>query len=89
MKKSNMFIIAFLLMGVAATITVFIFNTSFAKVTIDAWSFVASLFLIVEALYRIATTNDRTWPNQIVRIMRIIIGVCVFTIHTCQLIYGV
>lgn len=80
---------AFVLCAIAAATTAIIFKTHFAKVTIDAWSFGASLFLIVEAFYRMCTTNDEFWPNQVMRLIRIVIGICIFTIHTCQVIYGV
>jgi len=78
-----------IIMITAVCITAVIFNTRFAKVTIDVWSFGAALFLIIEALYKIIRTSDKFWPNQFLRIIRIIIGVCVFTIHVCQLIYGI
>ena len=89
MKKQGILISAVILAATAATITAIIFKTRFAKTTIDVWSFGASSFLMIEALYKIYITKDKFWPNQLFRLLRIIIGICIFTIHTCQVIYGV
>ena len=89
MKKLYSVAVIFIFMGIAAVITAYIFNTRFAKVTIDAWSFFAASFLIIEALYKIYVSKESFWPNQFFRVLRIIIGVCIFTIHTCQVIYGI
>jgi len=75
---------------VTVSITGAVFNSRFAKVTIDAWAFAAALFLIIEALYKIFVfKEDAFWPHQFLRYIRIIIGLCVFTIHICQVIYGI
>ena len=89
MKKEGILISAVILAAIAATITAILFKTRFAKVTIDAWSFGASSFLVIEALYKIHITKDKFWPNQFFRFLRIVIGICIFTIHTCQVVYGV
>ncbi len=75
--------------SVTSFITYFVFNTNFAHVTIDAWSFFAAAFLMIEGAYRIMRTNDPFWPLQAIRVFRVIIGTCVLTIHTCQVIYGI
>jgi len=73
---------------ITAAITTGVFNSRFAHLTIDAWAFGASLFLIFEALYKMLTLKENLWPNQFMRFIRMVIGVCIFTIHTCQVIYG-
>jgi len=75
---------------IAIIITIFVFNTSFARNAIDYFSFVAALFLIVDGFYKIGHyKNDPYFPNQLIRHVRIIIGTCVFTIHVLQYAYGV
>lgn len=87
--RKNMAAITAALILIASSITAVVFNTRFAKVTIDAWSFFASLFLMIEGSVRIAASNDKFWPLQASRFLRVIIGACVFTIHACQVIYGI
>ena len=90
MNKKNMHTVLVVMMILtAAAITGIVFKTAFAKFTIDAWSFAASLFLVIEAAYKMKTINEKFWPNQFLRLIRIIIGTCIFTIHTFQVIYGV
>lgn len=74
-------------------ITVFItrgiFNSSFARATVDYFSFGAALFLIIDGLYKINRyKNEPYLPNNIIRHIRIIIGTSIFTIHVLQYVYG-
>jgi len=88
--KKGFYVSGIVLVSLITTITTFmVFKSRFAKLTIDLWSFGAALFLISEGIFRIITTSDSFWPRQFMRFVRIIIGVCVFTIHTCQMIYGI
>jgi hypothetical protein len=74
----------------AVVITVFIFNTEFARETVDYFSFLAAIFLIADGFYKVIRYKyDPYFPNQLVRHVRIIIGACIFTIHVMQYIYGV
>jgi len=76
--------------AVSGLICTAIFNTAFAKNTIDYFSFFAAIFLIVEGFYKIRHyRNESYFPAQFVRHIRIIIGACVFTIHVMQYVYGV
>jgi len=77
------------LIALTAVIVVMVFNSAFAKVTIDYFAFFASVFLMVDALYKIMRKPDDNFSQQLVRLMRLIIGVCIFTIHVMQYIYGV
>lgn len=92
--KKNIFKIATALIvftiALASVICALIFNTDFARKTIDYFSFFAAIFLIVDGFYKIGHyRNEPYFPNQLVRHFRIIIGSCVFTIHVMQYIYGV
>lgn len=83
-------IVGILFVGAASLISVLIFNTSFAKNTIDYFSFFAALFLITDGFYKIWRYKDELYfPDQFVRHLRIIIGACVFTIHVMQYVYGI
>ena len=92
--NKNMFGILFvailLTIAIASLVCVFIFNTDFARNTIDYFSFFAALFLIIDGFYKIRHYKSEPYfPNQLVRHFRIVIGTCVFTIHVMQYIYGI
>jgi len=75
---------------IASIVTVFVFNSSLARNTVDYFSFAAALFLIAEGFYKIRHYKSEPYfPNQLVRHVRIIIGTCVFTIHVMQYVYGI
>ncbi|MCQ9207662.1 MAG: hypothetical protein NG740_07270 [Omnitrophica bacterium] len=79
-----------LAIAIAVVTCASIFNTDFARNTIDYFSFFAAIFLIVDGFYKINHyRNEPYFPNQLIRHFRIIIGSCVFTIHVMQYIYGV
>lgn len=89
MLRTIMIVVAFTIL-VTCAVCVIIFNTSFAKNTIDYFSFFAALFLIVDGIYKIRHYRSEPYfPDQLVRHIRIIIGSSVFTIHLMQYIYGV
>jgi len=80
----------FVSITVSGTVCVSIFNTSFAKGTIDYFSFFAAGFLIIDGIYKIIKyRNEPYFPDQLIRNIRIIIGACVMTIHIMQFVYGV
>jgi len=75
--------------AIAGSIVTYLFDTPFARNTIDYFSLAAALFLIIEGFYGIKRyKNEPYLPNQLLRHIRIIIGTCVFTIHLLQYIYG-
>ena len=81
---------AMILLAIAGALSAYLFKTAFAKNTIDYFSFVAALFLIVDGFYKIGHYREEPYfPNQFVRQLRIVIGACVFTIHVMQYVYGV
>lgn len=91
MKKTAIILFAVVLsIVIAASVCVLIFNTAFAKNTIDYFSFFAALFLIIDGFYKIRRYRGEPYfPNQLLRHFRIIIGTCVFTIHVMQYVYGI
>ena len=68
---------------------IMVFNSKFAKTTVDYFAFFAGIFLISDALFKIISKNDRFFPYQLIRFIRLIIGASIFTIHIMQYIYGV
>ncbi|MBL7156773.1 MAG: hypothetical protein ISS92_01280 [Candidatus Omnitrophica bacterium] len=84
------FIAILLTIAIASTVTVLIFNSTFAHNTIDYLSFFAALFLIADGFFKIRRyKNEPYFPNQLIRHLRIIIGTCIFTIHVMQYVYGI
>jgi uncharacterized membrane protein len=84
--------IAGVLVTVVITVIIcaLIFNTPFAKNTVDYFSFVAALFLMADGFYKIRRYKaERYFPHQLLRHIRIIIGASIFTIHSMQYVYGV
>lgn len=80
---------AVLLIITTSLVVISIFDTKFARVTIDYFAFFAAIFLIIDALFKIISGNDRFFPYQLARFMRLVIGVSIFTIHMLQYIYGI
>ncbi|MBF0493574.1 MAG: hypothetical protein HQL28_00400 [Candidatus Omnitrophica bacterium] len=72
-----------LLMIVTFVVTCCVFDSKFADATIDYFAFFAGIFLIVEGAISIARSPG-LYPKQFLRGFRVIIGVCVFTIHLLQ-----
>ncbi len=70
-------------------IVISIFPTSFAQLTVDYFAFAAGILLISDALYKLRTDTDKPWNYQVVRFCRLIIGICIFTIHAMQYIYKI
>lgn len=92
MKKEGNYYLPWIVISCITTvaITTAIFNTAFARITVDYFAFIASIILIVDGSYKIFIyKNDPYFPNHFIRHLRIIIGVCIFTIHLLQVIYGV
>jgi len=92
--KANSFRISAIFILISSALAGFIcailFNTPFAKKTVDYFSFAAALFLMAEGFYAISCYRaEKYFPRQLLRHARIIIGVSIFTIHVMQVIYGV
>jgi len=83
-KTFKILIIIIALMFGAFFMTCELFDSHFAKLTIDWFAFLAGVFLIIEGLYRIFSTKDQFFPLQFSRLIRVSIGTCVFTIHLLQ-----
>ena len=92
--KKKIFPIAFTIImitvAIAGAVCAYIFNTPFARGTIDYFSFFAAGFLIIDGFYKIRHyKNEPYFPNHFIRHFRIIIGACILTIHVMQFVYGV
>jgi uncharacterized membrane protein HdeD (DUF308 family) len=70
-------------------IVISLFPTSFGNLTVDYFAFAAGILLISDALYKLRTDSDKAWNYQVVRFCRLIIGVCIFSVHAMQFIYKV
>jgi len=53
----------------------------------DYFPFFAGIFLVSEGLYRISGSKEALYPGQVTRIIRVIIGTCLITLHLLQFIY--
>jgi predicted phage tail protein len=84
MKKLFLFLTILAICVVTFSVTCRVFDSSFAEATIDWFAFLAGIFLIIEGLFKMLTDRDKTLTNQLLRLFRVIIGTCVFTIHLLQ-----
>ena len=82
-KIGNIVIIAIALI-LTFVVCCWVFDTTFAEVTIDWFAFLAGIFLIVEGIWKMLKSKEAFFPNQFFRVLRIIIGTNVFTIHLLQ-----
>ncbi|MCX7920022.1 MAG: hypothetical protein N3A72_10545 [bacterium] len=70
-------------------IVIQLFPTRLGNIVVDYFAFAAGILLISDALYKLRTEPEKPWSYQLVRLCRLIIGVCIFTIHALQFIYKV
>lgn len=56
-------------------------------VIIDILAFAAAIFLIVEGLYNIYKNQDRPLSKNITRIIRVVFGFCIVTLHIIHFIH--
>ena len=85
MNKKLFWILVFAsILMAAGCVICYTFDTTFAELTIDWVAFIAGIFLMVEASWKIFTTKDPFFPNQLLRTLRAVIGVNIFTIHLLQ-----
>ncbi|MBD3379508.1 MAG: hypothetical protein GF408_03490 [Candidatus Omnitrophica bacterium] len=84
MKRTVWVLLLFLLLVTTFSVTCFVFESPFAEATIDWFAFLAGIFLMSEGLYKIITRKDGFFPEQFLRAVRAVIGMCVFTIHLLQ-----
>ncbi|MFH1395666.1 MAG: hypothetical protein ABIH09_05875 [Candidatus Omnitrophota bacterium] len=89
MKKLLPIIIIIVLITTAFLIICRLFDTNFANSTIDWFSFLVGIFLITEAIYKIRKYPTAFFPDQFLRTIRILIGLCIFTVHLIQFIWGI
>jgi len=65
------------------------FDTSFANSTIDWFSFIVGIFLIVEAIFKMRNFPEAFFPEQFFRSIRILIGFSIFAVHLIEYIWGI
>ena len=74
----------------AALLTIFLTQKTFfwvlGPVVVDYWAFAAGIFLISEGFWRISSSQEDKFILQFLRLLRIVIGVCIFTIHLLQFV---
>jgi hypothetical protein len=84
MKKLGICLSIAALLTLTFIVTCKVFDSNFAEATIDWFAFLAGIFLMVEAIYKLATDKAANLTNKSLRIFRAVIGTCVFTIHLLQ-----
>lgn len=89
MKKFNLIPTLAFPMALVFIVTCAVFDTPFAKGSIDWFSFLAGVYLVAEGVYKIFRYPKPFFPIQLARIFRITIGVCIFSTHLIQFIWGV
>jgi hypothetical protein len=95
--KKRIYAATIILSSIVALIVVTIFNKNLRNlipncsfldpVIIDIGALFASTFLIVEGMWSIKRF-PAPLPRQIFRMIRVLFGVAIFTIHVLQLKYG-
>jgi hypothetical protein len=77
---------AFMILLILATFfgALEIYNSYHSEVIIDYVAFFGGIFIAVEAVYRIIKSKSPIWPGQATRVLRAMIGTCIFTIPTLQ-----
>ncbi|MDD5634321.1 MAG: hypothetical protein PHW46_03495 [Candidatus Omnitrophica bacterium] len=73
-----------LLIAAAALGSFFIYRSPYAGIIIDCVAFVAGIFLLFEASYKIIISKRSIFPGQLNRVFRAVIGMCIMTIHLLQ-----
>ena len=77
---------AFFLAGLTAFLTRKTFFASYGPVVVDYWAFGAGIFLVSEAGWRILESREGSFGIQLCRLLRLSVGICIFTIHLLQFI---
>ncbi|MBF0252272.1 MAG: hypothetical protein HQL29_00500 [Candidatus Omnitrophica bacterium] len=84
LRKRTLLFALPIVMIITFTANCITFDSKFADATIDWFAFLAGIYLIIEGITILFSGTNLT-PAGITRIsFRIIIGVCVFTIHLLQ-----
>jgi len=84
MKKLRLVIALLMLSAATFILTCRVFDSRFADITIDYFAFFAGIFLFSEGTFSLLRSPFQTPFDILSRGLRVIIGVCVFTIHLLQ-----
>ncbi|MBD3296978.1 MAG: hypothetical protein GF392_06370 [Candidatus Omnitrophica bacterium] len=77
------------LMTISFVVTCLLFDTPFSSDYIDWISYGAALFLVADGIINIKRHGNDSALSIRLRVCRIFIGCCVFTIHLIQQIWGI
>ena len=77
-----------LLIAVTFIATCGLFDSPFAEKSIDWLSFFAGTFLVAEGVYKMLKFKAPFFPNQPLRCLRIVIGLCIIAVHVVQFFWG-
>lgn len=86
LRKNFSLIGAILISVLACFLTKKIFFSLRGPIVVDYWAFTAGAFLVSEGLWRILRSKENIWQIQFFRLLRISIGICIFTIHFLQFV---
>ncbi|MFC1668479.1 hypothetical protein ACFL1T_03755 [Chlamydiota bacterium] len=84
MNKLSLFITSVLLMAITAFFTYKTFFASFGPVLVDYVAFLAGIILVMDATLAFRNNKESRKSSFVFPFIRIIIGVCIFTIHLMQ-----
>lgn len=85
-KKGFVLAGAVVISAFAAFFTKKIFFSVSGPVVVDYWAFGAGILLVGEGLWRIRTSQENTLLISSFRLLRIAMGICIFTIHFLQFV---
>lgn len=85
-KKVIVFLSAIFISAGAAYFTKRTFFWSMGPVVVDYWAFAAGIFLVGEGLWRVSSSKESTFAINFFRVLRIGVGICIFTIHFLQFV---
>ncbi len=86
MRKGLVWLGVVLISACACFFTKKIFFSVSGPVVVDYWAFAAGLLLVSEGIWRIRTSKENTFGIQFFRLLRISVGICIFTIHFLQFV---
>ena len=88
MKYTKAIVGIIALMILTSLATTGTFFSKYGELVVDYFAFAAALFLIIEGLYFIKRNKNEKLNFRLFRITRILIGVCIITIHFWQFYQG-
>ena len=84
MRRMHLVIVAGFFIVITAYLTYKTFFATFGPVLVDYVAFAAGIVLLTDGVFSIRNSKGTDKLNTIFPFFRIIIGVCIFTIHLLQ-----